>query len=277
MADGIPIIQGQDPLAGLRQFFTGFTGGTLQQLENQQLAQQLGGLFPGQNFQDITDPRALQAALTLGLQQAKLRTPESESQFTAFLGRKISAGTATEQERNLFEQLVKVPSTIINLGTPSPTERTAIAETRASIDALDNLKSLFDNPNTRTGPVAGRIDPIKGLAGFTSDEQEDFMAATSAFKNQIIKEITGAQMSEQEADRILQQVPLTTDPPARWRAKWEQSKKNLKSLQKRRLEILGQTGLKVPGQGQLPMTATNPQTGKRIQSLDGGKTWQPIQ
>ncbi|KKL57295.1 hypothetical protein LCGC14_2236850, partial [marine sediment metagenome] len=39
---------------------------------------------------------------------------------------------------------------------------------------------------------------------------------------------------------------------------------------------LGQ--LPAGGQQQItPLTATNPQTGQRIQSFDGGKTWQPIQ
>ena len=28
--------------------------------------------------------------------------------------------------------------------------------------------------------------------------------------------------------------------------------------------------------GQQPITATNPQTDQKIQSIDGGKTWQPI-
>jgi hypothetical protein len=134
----------------------------------------------------------------------------------------------------------------INLGRASPTERTKIAETRASIDALNNIKDLYDSAKTRTGPIVGRLDPIIGLMGWTTDEQEDFMAATSAFRNQIIKEITGAQMSAEEATRILKQVPQEKDPPARWEAKWKQSKKNLEFLQKRRLEILRQSGLQAP-------------------------------
>ena len=134
----------------------------------------------------------------------------------------------------------------INLGRASPTERTDIAETRASVDALNNIKELYDNAKTRTGPVVGRLDPILGTFGWTTQEQEDFMAATSAFRNRIIKEITGAQMSEVEAKRILKQVPQETDPSARWEAKWRQSKKNLEFLQKRRLEILRQSGLQAP-------------------------------
>jgi len=141
----------------------------------------------------------------------------------------------------------KVSSTTVNIGKASPAERTAIAETNASIDALNNLKKLYDNVKTKTGPIAGRITPVLGLAGLTTKEQEDMMAATFAFQNAIIKEITGAQMSEVEANRIKKQIPLITDPPARWEAKWEQSYKNLEMLQKRRKEVLGQSGIRPPG------------------------------
>ena len=140
------------------------------------------------------------------------------------------------------------PQVGITMGKPaSPGERTKIAETRASIDALNNLKTLYDRLESDTGWFAGKTKPTLGVFDLTSKEWEDFMAATSAFRNAIIKEITGAQMSEIEADRILKQVPQEIDPPKRWLSKWEQSKKNLESLQKRRLEILKQSGLKAPG------------------------------
>lgn len=157
------------------------------------------------------------------------------------IGERTKHQQAVVEKYELGQALVQ-----INLGRASPTERTSIAETRASIDALNNIKELYDSAKTRTGPIAGRVDPILGLMGWTTNEQEDFMAATSAFRNQIIKEITGAQMSEVEAKRILKQVPQETDPPVRWEAKWKQSKKNLEMLQKRRLEILRQSGLQAP-------------------------------
>lgn len=151
------------------------------------------------------------------------------------------------QQAKLDKMLIGQPLVEIGFGKPAAAaERTAIAETRASIDSLDNLKTLFDNARTKTGLVAGRVAPVAGLFGLTTDEQEAFMAATSAFKNAIIKQITGAQMSEPEAKRIMKQIPDITDPPARWNAKWKQSKKNLEFLQRRRLEILQQSGLRVP-------------------------------
>ena len=207
---------------------------------------------------------------------------ETETQFRAREGRRIQAippeqRTAKEQAR--LEELFKKGALVeIGFGKPaSAAERTKIAETRASIDALDNLKTLFDSVQTKTGIIAGRLEPIKGLFGLTTEKQEDFLAATSAFRNSMIREITGAQMSEPEAKRILKQVPQETDPPVRWLAKWRQSKKNLKFLQKRRAEILRQSGLRVPTESQQPLIIDNPQTGQSLQSFDGGKTWQPIQ
>jgi len=164
------------------------------------------------------------------------------------LQEKEKAKTITKVEKaELGKLLIGQPQVSINLGKPaSPSERTAIAETRASIDSLNNLKSLFDNTQTKTGPVVGRISPTKGLLGMTTDEQEAFMAATSAFKNAVIKQITGAQMSEVEAKRIMKQIPDITDPSVRWKAKWEQTVKNLEFVQQRRSEVLAQSGLRVP-------------------------------
>jgi len=223
-----------------------------QGIEQSVLQSQLGGIFG--------DPFGVQRSKA-GLQQAQTieaLTPEpmlpTQKAAQAKLDAYNTAKAVPIPERTKHQQAVVEKYELgqalvqINLGKASPTERTSIAETRASIDTLDNLKTLYDNAKTRTGPVAGRIDPILGTFGWTTDEQEDFMAATSAFRNQIIKEITGAQMSEVEATRILKQVPQETDPPTRWEAKWRQSKKNLEMLQKRRIEILRQSGLQAPGE-----------------------------
>jgi len=158
-------------------------------------------------------------------------------------------GTISKEDNEMLNKMLGgVPPVQITMGTASPSERTAIAETNASIDALNNLKALKDSTKTKTGPITGRTSPALGLIGMTTKDQESFMAATSAFKNAIIKEITGAQMSEVEATRIMKQVPDITDPAPRWDAKWEQSVKNLKMLQARRKEILGQSGIGVPGE-----------------------------
>lgn len=136
----------------------------------------------------------------------------------------------------------------INMGKPAAaSEREKLASGAASLDSLANLKSLYDK--SFVGPVAGRAGKVKNVFGLNPKEQSEFLAATAAFRNSIIKEITGAQMSEPEAKRILKQVPDEYDPPTVWNAKHVQSIKNIKMLQKRRKQVLRESGLKVPGMG----------------------------
>lgn len=76
MADGLPIIKGQDPLGGLRMFFQNLTQGALQRQQQQQAGQQLGQLFPNLDLQGITDPRIQAIAGQLAIAQAT-RTPQA--------------------------------------------------------------------------------------------------------------------------------------------------------------------------------------------------------
>lgn len=127
----------------------------------------------------------------------------------------------------------------------SASERTAIVGARASERSLNNLNYLFDA--NFVGPITGRAGTVKDIFGMNPQNQSEFNAATFAFKNQIIKQITGAQMSEPEAKRIMKQVPDVNDPPSVWKAKWKQSMNNVKFLQEEQLKILKESGLKVPG------------------------------
>ncbi len=174
---------------------------------------------------------------------------------------KIESGNATERESSLLDKMLAGVSPVqISFGKSTAAERTALAETEANIDALDNLETLFKKPGVQTGPVVGRVNPLTGLAGLTSPEQEDFMAASASFKNFVIQEITGAQMSEAEVGRIEGQIPLVTDPPARWKAKMKLTRRNLKVIQKRRQQVLEKSGITNPLTGQQgQINAVNPE------------------
>ncbi len=131
-----------------------------------------------------------------------------------------------------FEQAPRAPSTIINL---APSEREAVATNLATDDALNDLRNLVDA--NFVGPIKGAVGGIKDIFGLNTPQESEFRAATSAFRNQVIKEITGAQMSEAEAKRILKQVPQEKDPPSVWLAKWNQSKRNLERIRRRREQV----------------------------------------
>ena len=106
----------------------------------------------------------------------------------------------------------------------------------ASLDALDRLKAMYDTGAKDTiGPAMGRLRTAgQKVPGVSSNETfSNFSAATSSFRNAVIKAITGAQMSEPEANRIRQQIPEVTDKPVDWQAKYEQTKKNLADIENR--------------------------------------------
>ncbi len=242
----------------------GAQGGVLTLKEQRELA--LFGKRPREGQQFLTpDERTKAARIKAGLEPSAERPkPETVGQIRAEQIRRLQAIPEPQRTKAQSESLKRLlegqAAVQINFGKPaSASERTAIAETAASLDSLDNLKSLFRSRKTKTGPITGRVSPFTGLAGLTSNEQEDFMAASSAFENKVIKEITGAQMSEQEATRILRQVPRVTDPPARWLAKEKQTRQNLKRIQKRRAEVLKKSGLvsPVPDQLEVGQTVTN--------------------
>lgn len=154
------------------------------------------------------------------------------------------------------------PGVTVNLKQSAASEREKLATGEAALDTLTNLRGLFDA--SYVGPVAGRIGKVKDIFGGNPQKQSEFNAATYAFKNQIIKEITGAQMSEVEAKRIMKQIPDVNDPPSVWKAKWNQSRRNIAVLRKKRLEVMRKSGIKtpksteeydfewIPGQGLIP-------------------------
>jgi hypothetical protein len=110
-------------------------------------------------------------------------------------------------------------------------------ENEAALDSLARLKDMFDKgAKADIGPAEGRARSIgqKVPGGaFVTERFANFEAATRAFQNAMIKAITGAQMSEPEAKRIMGQIPNVNDNPTVWQAKYDQSVKNMEDLERR--------------------------------------------
>lgn len=106
----------------------------------------------------------------------------------------------------------------------------------AALDQLDRLVTMFNQgAKNDIGPAEGRARAIGQNVPLlpTSERFSNFAAASEAFKNATIKAITGAQMSEPEAKRIVGQIPLVTDKPMVWVAKALQTKQNLQDIENR--------------------------------------------
>lgn len=126
-------------------------------------------------------------------------------------------------------------------GPEVPGQRTQITQNAAASEMLEHLNSLFDQgAGKMVGPAEGRLrvlgQKIPGVP--VNDLFAEFEAASSAIRNATIKAITGAQLSEPEARRIMSQIPDSADKPEVWKAKYRQSQVNLRNLEK----VVGQRG-----------------------------------
>jgi hypothetical protein len=115
---------------------------------------------------------------------------------------------------------------------PGDTAKQAIGHEVSTVQ-IDRLKEMFNQGAAAfVGPASGRFEGFKqNVPGVPVNKKfADFKAATDAFKNSVIKDITGAALSEPEAKRIIGQIPTETDKPAVWLSKYEQTRKNLGDL-----------------------------------------------
>lgn len=111
--------------------------------------------------------------------------------------------------------------------------RADLARGAASLEGVDRLAELFKPEYV--GPLTGRARSIgQQIPGVPVDPgYAEFEAETAALRNAIIKAITGAQMSEPEARRIMQQIPNIQDKPEVWAAKLTATRRNLDALNAR--------------------------------------------
>jgi len=106
------------------------------------------------------------------------------------------------------------------------------------------------------GPIQGRWNDLmanspdfaRKIVGYTgSPEISDFRVANAKILNSVIKFITGAQMGEQEAERIKREVPHTDQHPEDWKAAYAQTLQNIEMMKDR---------MKAMGRWTLPDTGT---------------------
>ena len=99
-----------------------------------------------------------------------------------------------------------------------------IQETRRSLREFENIRGMFD-PEFLTTVGRARSTAAEAMSRWNvldlfpgeKERYEDktkFFAAVSDRANRYIKEITGAQMSEAEASRLLKAIPNVADDPA---------------------------------------------------------------
>lgn len=114
--------------------------------------------------------------------------------------------------------------------------------------AKDQLVMITDSyADKLVGPIAGRFKTVEEWAGTNDPDAARFMSLVRTFQNNMIKAITGAQMSEPEAKRILGQLPTFKDNPAAFASKLQVSAENVDIAMKNALETAEASGYAIKG------------------------------
>ena len=94
----------------------------------------------------------------------------------------------------------------------------AQSDIKHSIGMLDSLITDFNAPGSQipnfVGPIPGRILAIKEWIGNIKPDEKRFRQRLAVMRNNYIRAITGAQMSQAEAVRIMTALPKETANPA---------------------------------------------------------------
>lgn len=135
-------------------------------------------------------------------------------------------------------------------------QRQQMAENEAVMSGLARIRELAPTASDLAkwvGPVQGRLNSARIVTpGIDVDpKMAEFFSEVAAIKNRMIRAITGAQMSEPEAARIMAQLPDIQNKPSVFLARMAATERNLKMLNQ---IIAGQSGIAPqsnrPGQGQ---------------------------
>jgi hypothetical protein len=123
----------------------------------------------------------------------------------------------------------------------------SFSEAVASYSQAKNTLSLITDSYKEqfVGPLAGRFNSVEQWLGTNDPETGRFMSLVGTFNNAMIKAITGAQMSEPEAVRILGPLPTVKDNPALFLTKLQVAAEAADLAMKSRLEAAQASGFAV--------------------------------
>jgi hypothetical protein len=114
-----------------------------------------------------------------------------------------------------------------------------VAGADTALASISRINELYPRYQAQLGPIAGRLSSAQQVTPFADEGYAEFAAEITTLKNSVIKAITGAQMSEPEAKRIMGQIPDTTNQPAVFKARLASTTRNLEMLKRRLIELSG--------------------------------------
>lgn len=190
---------------------------------------------------------------------AQLSQPERQKVLEADQQRQVAI--ATGRAFGAQEAQLQVPD------KPSASERKELAEDLGTLDRIHTLAGEFDKASQFVGPARGRIGTVLEAIGMTGYDESTIRSEVASLRNNIIKLITGAQMSEPEAKRIRQQIPELENSPETFRARLHQTQINAYVMALRKRDILAKTGVDIGNIPPLRLSVT------RAERLEMVRRW----
>lgn len=117
--------------------------------------------------------------------------------------------------------------------TPSSADASFITSHSLLLNSVSEIEGVISknaNWSDWVGPVAGRVADLQSAANQLPAEQERFRATVAEIRNKFLNVLSGAAISPAEAERLMEQLPTTTDSPTAFQEKVKKTKENLEFI-----------------------------------------------
>ena len=127
------------------------------------------------------------------------------------------------------------------------------------------------------GALGSAVNILPGALGGQTDEEQKLIQAKTNFITAVLRKESGAAIGKDEyATEDNKYFPKLGDSKAVIDQKAEARRLAIKAIERQAGPGAKDIQAMQTETNKTPLTATNPQTGQKIMSTDGGKTWKPM-
>lgn len=161
------------------------------------------------------------------------------------------------------EALGKVPASPrerVTLKPPSAAERGDLITDADILSQVGRIRDAY-HPGF-VGPVSGRVGGISQATGIPvplrRGGEATFRSRVAALRNQILKARSGGAVTEGEASRLLEELPIPSDPSGVFERKLDNFESTYRNIAQTRRDVLGSTGVDLSRMPPLPRQRVQP-------------------
>jgi hypothetical protein len=218
-----------------------------------------GGLINPMTHKPITDPKELEGMMTRGYAVSQNFVGLSADKQPIVMDNRLGVMTVNGQPYHgaVFPKLQNAPASVVE----------SMSSLKLAKFQLGQISKLF-TPDV-LGPITGRGIALGGSLGILGPKAARFTSQLSNYQNAMIKAITGAQMSEPEAKRLMTQMPSLKDLPEAFAAKLQVAEDNLDAAIATKLDSLEKANYT------FDQAMTPDQARRLVESMTGSSTESP--